>query len=175
MFCMNCGKGIATAARFCPFCGARQPAESAAPPTGSDSAAPPASTATLAGRATSQTPGRKTRLRVGVGVLVLAVAGGLGFAAWQYQGTGQAAAPGAPVPEPQPGGITAVQAAPPPVDEAPRRPASGAAVEAVEAREIATARALLDAHIAAEEALARANAQAGPKAPVKPGVDPPTP
>jgi hypothetical protein len=34
---------------------------------------------------------------------------------------------------------------------------------------------LLEQHIAAEEALARANAQAGPKALVKPGTGPRTP
>lgn len=173
MFCMNCGKAIKPDTKFCPHCGTLQvtespPQSSPLPPTMPSSAAPkgiepvfgPPGAGPLP-MAAIQPPGRggTSALWVGVGALVLALVGGVGYWGWSNKVSGEEAVRKLASDE-SVRKATEAESARKIADEEQRRLA---AEKAAEKAEIATAQALLDKHIAAEEAQAQAGAQGLPR------------
>lgn len=175
MFCTNCGKPVEAATKFCPHCGAHQVAEMppqpqpTAPPLPPQQgfaqafpASPPGSTASSSARAGTS----RTGLWAGAAALVLAAVGAVGYWGWSNKVAGEEAAQKVMVEE---------QARKSASEDATRRLAEAeqqrlAAEKAAEAAEITAARALLDKHIAAEEAQAQANQQGGPAQPQAKGL-----
>ena len=137
MFCTNCGKAIAPESKFCPECGARQTAGlplSQSMPVGALAPAAPAMTVPAAAPSTSSPAGRPA-LWAGAAALVVALVGGVGYWGWSR---------------------TDDQVVRQLADEEQRRVA---AERVAEAAEITAAQALLDKHIAVEEAEAQARAR----------------
>lgn len=137
MFCTNCGKLIEPESNFCPDCGARQlagPPLSQSMPVGAPAPAAPAMTVPVTAVSASS-PAARPALWAGAAALVVAVVGSVGY--WGWSRTDD------PVVR---------QLA----DEEQRRVA---AERVAEAAEITAARALLDKHIAVEEAEAQARAR----------------
>jgi uncharacterized membrane protein YvbJ len=137
MFCMNCGKAIEAETKFCPHCGARQ-----APQEQPSSSTPTAAPATLPASTTSVASGalpvRKPVLWAGAVALLVALVSAAGYWGWRNTGADDE---------------VVRQLA----DEEQRRVA---AEKAAETAEITAAQALLDKHIAVEEAQAQARALA---------------
>ncbi len=137
MFCTNCGKLIEPESKFCPDCGARQtagPPLSQSMPVGPPAPAAAAMTVPAAAPSTSSPAGRPA-LWAGAAALVVALVGGVGY--WGWSRTDD---------------HVVRQLA----DEEQRRVA---AEKVAEAAEITAAQALLDKHIAVEEAEAQARAR----------------
>ncbi len=137
MFCTNCGKAIEPESRFCPDCGARQTAEpplSPSMPVGAPAPAAPAMTVPAAASSASSLAGRPA-LWAGAAALLVALVGSVGY--WGWSRTDD---------------HVVRQLA----DEEQRRVA---AEKVAEAAEITAAQALLDKHIAVEEAEAQARSR----------------
>jgi len=156
MFCTNCGKAVEPDTRFCPHCGTQQAAETPPPqpppPAASRApvaaASPPVMAAPVQASA-GPSRGGKPALWAGVGALVLAAVGGAGYWGWSNKVAGDEAAQK----------LVLEEAARKLADEEQRRLA---AEKIADAAEITAAQAMLDKHIAAEEAEAQARAQAAP-------------
>ena len=166
MFCTNCGKSLAPATKFCPHCGECQPdtalpnalAQTKPVPAAPDNAAvapgrPSISIAAPASSIPSASRG-KPALWAGAAALVLATVGGAGYWGWSNKVAREEA-------------LSKIAA-----DEVVRKTAAADAAhkladaeqaritaeKATETAEILAAQALLDKHIAAEEAQAQAAA-----------------
>jgi len=142
MFCTNCGKAIEAEVKFCPHCGAAQvPSAQSTAPTPSPTAATAATAATQSGPAAGSSgalPARKPVLWAGAVALLVALASAAGYWGWSNKGSDD---------------VVVRRLA----DEEQRRVA---AEKAAETAEITAAQALLDKHIAVEEAQAQAQALA---------------
>lgn len=171
MFCSNCGKSIQPGTKFCPHCGTLQATDASAQP----SPLPPVmlSSAVLNGiepafgtslampMAGIQSAGRggTSALWAGVGALVLALVGGVGYWGWSNKVAGEETVRKLASDEAA-RKATEAESARRIADEKQRRLA---AEKTAESAEIGTAQALLDKHIAAEEAQAQAGAQGLPR------------
>jgi hypothetical protein len=163
MFCTNCGKSIEPDTRFCPHCGTRQ-ASVFAPPAmeGLAAAAPAAALASTSGPAVSRpvpvapapSGGVKPAVWAGAVALVLSLVGGVGYWGWSNKVAGEQAAQKV-AQEEQARKAALDEATRKLDDEAQRRVA---AEKSAEVAEITAAQAMLDRHIAAEEAQAQAAA-----------------
>ncbi len=163
MFCSNCGKAIKPDTKFCPHCGVLQAAESVPP------AAPlppryepaPGTTPSMPLPATGSPPparGGKSALFAGVAALVLALVGGVGYWGWSNKVAGDEAVRKLASDE-EARKVSAAGAERKLADEEQRRLS---AEKAAETAELAAAQALLDKHIAAEEAQAQAGVSGKP-------------
>ena len=147
MFCTNCGKSLAPATKFCPHCGECQSDAAVAPGRPSMSTAAPASSIPSASRG-------KPALWAGAAALVLATVGGAGYWGWSNKIAREEAL----------GKIAADEVArKTAADDAAHKLADAeqariTAEKATATAEILAAQALLDKHIAAEEAQAQAAA-----------------
>ncbi|MBK8115494.1 MAG: zinc ribbon domain-containing protein [Candidatus Accumulibacter sp.] len=139
MFCTNCGKAIEAEVKFCPHCGAAQvpPAQPSAP-TPSPAAPPAATKSGPAAMSSGALPARRPVLWAGAVALLVALASAAGYWGWSNKGSDD---------------VVVRRLA----DEEQRRVA---AEKAAETAEITAAQALLDKHIAVEEAQAQAQALA---------------
>lgn len=178
MFCSSCGKPIAPDTAFCPHCGGCQavdvqlptmrvtPAAAAAavqaatmPPPPRAAAAPAMAPAMAMPAAAAAAPrGARTAMMAGVAALVVALLGGVGYWGWSNKVSGEETARQLAADE----AARARQAA----EEGAQRLAAEeqrrlAAEQAARAAEATAAQALLDRHIAAEEAQAQLTAKAG--------------
>jgi hypothetical protein len=149
MFCTNCGNSLEQETRFCPKCGTPQRAKApAAPQYGFPAQAMPPVTAISAPGAGAGKSG-KTALWAGAAVLVLGLVGGTGYWGWTNKVAGDEVARKLAADD------QALRAA---ADDTKRKLAEAQqqradAERVAEAAEITAAQALLDKHIAAEEAL----------------------
>lgn len=173
MFCTNCGKSIQPGTKFCPHCGALQTPESLVQPSplppvmplakalkGLEPSFDPSPTPIPMPMAGVAIPGRggTSALWVGVGALVLALVGGVGYWAWSNKVAGEEAVRKLASDE-SARKVAEGESARKIADEEQRR---RAAENTADSAEIAAAQALLDKHIAAEEAQAQAGAQGLP-------------
>ncbi|SBT10260.1 conserved hypothetical protein [Candidatus Accumulibacter aalborgensis] len=164
MICTSCAKAIEADVKFCPHCGARQTADLSSPaaeqPTAPDPSEPSEQLAPIAqsdapaveasrgldvpsSPPPAPPPAGKRMASAGAIALVLALASGVGY--WGWRTTSEESARKLAV-------------------EEQRRVA---AEKVAEAAEITAAQALLDKHIAEEEARAQARAVAGVQGPSK--------
>lgn len=173
MFCTNCGKAVKPDTRFCPHCGSGQTAEVASPapppvvpplPLPPEDlparVAPSPAMAAPAPRAATPSSGSKPALWAGGVAVVVALVGGVGYWGWNNKVAGEEAAQKLVLDEAA-RKAAAEESARKLAEEEQRRQA---AEKAAEAAEITAAQAMLDKHIAAEEAEAQANAQGAGKA-----------
>ena len=139
MFCTNCGKAIAAEVKFCPHCGAAQvPSAQSSAPTLSPTAPTAATQSGPAAGSSGALPARKPVLWAGAVALLVALASAAGYWGWSNKGSDD----------------ELVRRL---ADEEQRRVASE---KAAETAEFTAAQALLDKHIAVEEAQAQAHALA---------------
>jgi hypothetical protein len=167
---MNCGKAIKPDTKFCPHCGTLQNAEassSALPPSTPVApiriepafGTPPAMPFPATG-SPPVAPLNKSVVWAGVGALVLALVGGVGYWGWSNKLAGEDVVRKLASDE-EARKVAVADSARKLSEEEQRRLA---AEKAVQAAEIAAAQAVLDKHIAAEEAQAQAGtAAAKPK------------
>jgi uncharacterized protein HemX len=161
MFCTSCGKSLDPETRFCPSCGTPQFSQPRSAPQAG--AAAPRSAPITASPDADAGKGSKAAVWAGVAALVLALAGGAGYWGWSSKVAGEGAA-GKQAAEGQ-AGKAAAETAKSRVAESEQRRVS--AEQSAETAEIAAAQALLDKHIAAEEAQALADGKRQTAAPAK--------
>jgi uncharacterized protein HemX len=162
MFCTHCGKHLEPEVRFCPDCGTPQGAQPSPAQRRTHTPAPAASAiAATPAQGAFAGKGGKAALWGGAILLILGLVGGGAYWGWSSK---------VPSEESTRELVADEQARKTAADEAARnlaetRQQQAAAEKAAESAEIAAAHALLDKHIAAEEALALANSQlSAPKA-----------
>lgn len=154
MFCTNCGKSLEPETRFCPGCGTAQSPQPRARPSSRAAASPVTAMSAPDGGG----KGGRAAVWAGAAVLALGLAGGAGYWSWSGKTSNQEAVP-KPAAQEQ-AGKAAAEDAKSRAAEAEKQRAT--AEKAAEAAEIARAEALLDRHIAAEEAQALAGGKTRP-------------